>query len=91
MFADITFLGIVWYVVAGFVIGLARPRDPPGKQHLDIVATLVLGVASAIVGGVLWALIFSGNDGIAWIGSIIVAVIALFSYERMVVGRRHAT
>ena len=57
---------------------------------LYIVATLVLGVASAIVGGVLWALVFSGNDGVAWIGSIIVAVIALFVYERVVVSRGRA-
>ena len=91
MLADITFLGIVWYIVAGFVIGLLARAILPGKQHLSMVATLVLGVASAIVGGVLWALIFSGNDGVAWIGSIIVAVIALFIYERTVVGRKHAT
>ena len=48
---------------------------------MSIIATLVLGVASAIVGGLIWDAIFSGNQGVAWIGSIIVAVIALFAYS----------
>jgi uncharacterized membrane protein YeaQ/YmgE (transglycosylase-associated protein family) len=89
MLAAITFLGIVWYVVAGLVIGLLARAILPGKQHMGWVATLVLGVASALVGGFIWDAIFAGNEGVAWIGSIIVAVVALFIYERVVAGRVH--
>jgi uncharacterized membrane protein YeaQ/YmgE (transglycosylase-associated protein family) len=85
--ADITFWGIVWYVVAGLVIGLLARAILPGKQKMSMIATLVLGVASAIVGGFIWDAIFSGNQGVAWIGSIIVAVIALFAYERVLGSR----
>jgi uncharacterized membrane protein YeaQ/YmgE (transglycosylase-associated protein family) len=81
--ADITFWGIVWYVVAGLVIGLLARAILPGKQKMSMIATLALGVGSAIVGGFIWDAIFSGNQGVAWIGSIIVAVIALFAYERV--------
>ena len=89
MLAAITVLGIVWYVLAGLVIGLLARAILPGKQHMSWIATLILGVASAIVGGLIWDAIFSGNEGVAWIGSIIVAVVALFIYERMIAGRAH--
>jgi uncharacterized membrane protein YeaQ/YmgE (transglycosylase-associated protein family) len=54
---------------------------------MGIIATFVLGLAGALIGGFLWDLVFSGNEGIAWIGSIIVAVILLFLYERVVASR----
>ena len=88
MLADITFWGVVWYVVAGLIIGLLARAILPGKQQMGLIATIALGIASALVGGLLWAAIFSGNDGIAWIGSIIVAVVALFAYERVLGSRK---
>jgi uncharacterized membrane protein YeaQ/YmgE (transglycosylase-associated protein family) len=54
---------------------------------MGIIATFVLGLAGALIGGFLWDLVFSGNEGIAWIDSIIVAVILLFLYERVVASR----
>jgi uncharacterized membrane protein YeaQ/YmgE (transglycosylase-associated protein family) len=90
MIADIGFLDVVWYIVAGLVIGILARAILPGKQHMGIIATFVLGLAGALIGGFLWDLIFSGNEGIAWIGSIIVAVILLFIYERIVASRAGA-
>jgi uncharacterized membrane protein YeaQ/YmgE (transglycosylase-associated protein family) len=87
MIADIGFLDVVWYIVAGLVIGVLARAILPGKQHMGIVATIVLGVVGALIGGFLWNAIFSGNGGIAWIGSIIVAVILLLLYERVVASR----
>jgi uncharacterized membrane protein YeaQ/YmgE (transglycosylase-associated protein family) len=47
------------------------------------VITIVLGVVAATVGGILWNALFPNNDGIAWIGSIIVAVILVFLYVNL--------
>ena len=47
-------------------------------------ATMILGVVGAIVGGLIWNAIFDGNEGIAWIGSIIAAIVLLVIYERVV-------
>jgi hypothetical protein len=47
-----------------------------GRQNMSVVATIVLGVIAAVVGGLLWEALFPGNDGIAWIGSVIVAAAA---------------
>ena len=78
----VTFWGIIWYIIAGLVIGLLARLILPGKQSMSIGMTLVLGIVSAIIGGLLWNAVFPNNDGVAWIGSIIVAVVILFLYER---------
>jgi uncharacterized membrane protein YeaQ/YmgE (transglycosylase-associated protein family) len=75
------------YLVAGLIIGALARLIMPGRQNINIVATIILGVVAAIIGGYLWEAIFPDNDGIAWIGSIIVAVALLFVYERMTARR----
>ena len=88
MLAEITFLGVVWYVIAGLVIGALARLILPGKQQMGMFLTMILGVVSAVVGGLIWNAIFPKNDGVAWIGSIIVAVVILFVYERFLVARK---
>jgi len=85
---DIGFFDIVWYIIAGLIIGGLARLLLPGKQSMGWIATMILGVAGAIVGGLVWNAIFSGNEGIAWIGSIIAAFILLVIYERVVAKRQ---
>ncbi len=85
---DIGFLDIVWYIIAGLIIGGLARLLLPGKQSMGWIATMILGVVGAIVGGLIWNAIFSGNEGIAWIGSIIAAIILLVIYERVVAKRQ---
>jgi uncharacterized membrane protein YeaQ/YmgE (transglycosylase-associated protein family) len=84
---DLSIGSILIYLVAGAIIGALARLIMPGKQNMSIVATLLLGVIAAIIGGILWEAIFPENDGIAWIGSIIVAVLLLWIYGA-IVGRR---
>ncbi len=84
----LTVLGVVWFLVAGLVIGALARLILPGKQQMSILMTLLLGVVAAVIGGLIWDAIFPDNEGVAWIGSIIVAVVLLFLYERLVAGRR---
>lgn len=83
---DITVTDVIVYVVAGLVIGAIARLLLPGRQEMGIVATIILGVIAAVVGGIAWEAIFPDNDGVAWIGSIVVAVILLYLYV-MVTGR----
>jgi uncharacterized membrane protein YeaQ/YmgE (transglycosylase-associated protein family) len=85
---DIGFFDIVWYIIAGLIIGGLARLLLPGKQSMGWIATMILGVVGAIVGGLIWNAIFSGNEGIAWIGSIIAAIILLVIYERVVAKRQ---
>jgi uncharacterized membrane protein YeaQ/YmgE (transglycosylase-associated protein family) len=54
---------------------------------MNMLMTILIGVVSALLGGFLWELIFS-NHGIAWIGSLIVAVVIVWAYERYLTTRR---
>jgi uncharacterized membrane protein YeaQ/YmgE (transglycosylase-associated protein family) len=83
MLARITFFGVVWYVIAGAIIGMLARLILPGKQHVSMLVTVVIGIVAAIVGGLVWNAVFPHNDGVAWIGSIIVAVAILFLYDRV--------
>jgi uncharacterized membrane protein YeaQ/YmgE (transglycosylase-associated protein family) len=86
MLAEIRFFRFLWYVVVGAVIGVLARLILPGKQQMNFLMTILIGIVSAILGGFLWELVFT-NHGIAWIGSIIVAVIILWAYERYTVRR----
>ncbi|MGZ8629174.1 MAG: GlsB/YeaQ/YmgE family stress response membrane protein [Actinomycetota bacterium] len=77
---DITVADVIVYVVAGLVIGALARLLLPGRQDMSIVATIILGVIAAVIGGMAWEAIFPDNDGVAWIGSIVVAVILLYLY-----------
>jgi uncharacterized membrane protein YeaQ/YmgE (transglycosylase-associated protein family) len=52
----------------------------PGRQRMGIIVTIIVGVVAAVIGGILWNAIFPDNDGIAWIGSLILAVILVYTY-----------
>jgi uncharacterized membrane protein YeaQ/YmgE (transglycosylase-associated protein family) len=84
---DITIGSIVVYIIAGAIIGALARLLVPGRQSMSLVVTIVLGIVAAVVGGILWEAIFPDNEGIAWIGSIIVAVVLVWLYARFFTGR----
>jgi uncharacterized membrane protein YeaQ/YmgE (transglycosylase-associated protein family) len=84
---DISFGDIIVYLIVGLIIGAIARLLMPGKQDIGMVATIIIGVVAAIIGGILWEAIFPDNDGIAWIGSIIVALVLLWLYGRFATRR----
>jgi uncharacterized membrane protein YeaQ/YmgE (transglycosylase-associated protein family) len=88
---DLTFWGVVWYIIVGIIVGALARLILPGRQNMNIWVTILLGVVAAVLGGILWEWIFGPDqEGIAWIGSIIVAIILVWLYERLVGGRARA-
>ncbi len=68
---------ILGLIVVGLVIGALARLIKPGRQRLSIVATLLLGVVGAIIGGLIGHL-FNRNTSI-WelnIVGFIIAVVA---------------
>jgi uncharacterized membrane protein YeaQ/YmgE (transglycosylase-associated protein family) len=76
--SDIGLGDIVIYVIAGAIIGGLARLLVPGKQSMGIAITIAVGIVAAVIGGYLWNAVFPDNEGIAWIGSIIVAVVLVF-------------
>ena len=68
---------ILGLIVVGLIIGALARLIKPGRQRLSILATLVLGVVGAIIGGLIGHL-FNKNTSI-WelnVVGFIIAVIA---------------
>ena len=83
---------IIVLIVVGAIAGFVARAVVPGKQHMSIGATIVLGIIGSLIGNLLGSLI-SGNGfelGTAGIiGSIIGAIVALVVYIA-VKGRSHS-
>ncbi len=71
-------MGIVeWLVVGAIVGGLASLFLGRGKNPTGCLGTIFIGVAGAVLGGKLWEEFFGRQRGVAWIGSILMAMLLL--------------
>lgn len=77
-------MGIISWIIIGLVAGAIAKAILPGRQAGGWLATLLLGVVGAIVGGFLGSLLFNVDLGtltdlrtwvLAIIGSLVVLVI----------------
>jgi uncharacterized membrane protein YeaQ/YmgE (transglycosylase-associated protein family) len=75
-------VGIIAWIIFGFIVGLIARAIVPGRQALGFIMTTVLGVAGSVVGGLVVSALAGGNVSgftpAGLIGSIIGAVILLF-------------
>jgi uncharacterized membrane protein YeaQ/YmgE (transglycosylase-associated protein family) len=74
---------ILLYILVGAVIGIIARLLVPGTGGMSWLLTLVIGIVGALIGGYLWEAIFGEQEGIAWIGSIIVAALLVWLVTRM--------
>ena len=82
-------LGLILTVlIVGLIAGALARLLVPGKQHLSILGTIVLGVVGSLVGGFLGYVLFHKDAGDGFlqpaglIGSIIGAIIVLLVWMR---------
>ena len=72
---------ILGLLLIGIVIGALARLIKPGRQKLSLVMTMVLGVAGAVIGGLLASLIGTGEifelDFLGFVFAVIAAVILL--------------
>jgi uncharacterized membrane protein YeaQ/YmgE (transglycosylase-associated protein family) len=87
-------MGIIAWIVFGFVIGLIARAIVPGRQAMGFVMTTLLGIAGSIIGGLVASAIAGGSaTGFrtsGFIGSLIGAIVLLV-VAGMVTGPRHRT
>ncbi len=67
---------ILGLIVVGLIIGALARLIKPGKQRLSLLATLLLGIVGALIGGVVASLLGTGNIWELNVIGFIVAVIA---------------
>ena len=69
--------GILYTIIIGAVIGVLARFFKPGADPMGWILTILLGIAGAWLGSLLYA----GHGFIGFIISIVCAVVLLFIYE----------
>lgn len=74
-------MGIIAWIVFGFIIGLLARALVPGKQGMGFIMTTSLGVAGSLIGGLVATALTGGSmqemHGAGFLGSLIGAVLLL--------------
>jgi uncharacterized membrane protein YeaQ/YmgE (transglycosylase-associated protein family) len=52
---------IIGFLVFGLIVGAVARLIKPGKQHLSILGTLLLGVAGSVIGGLVASFFGTGD------------------------------
>jgi len=85
---------ILGLIIIGLVIGIVARLVMPGRQHIGILMTLLLGVGGAIVGGIVASAIGTGDifelNVLGTIFGIIAAVGLIAIAEALGVGQDRA-
>ncbi|MEX5256921.1 GlsB/YeaQ/YmgE family stress response membrane protein [Kocuria arenosa] len=84
---------MIGFIVAGLVIGALARLIKPGKQNLSLIATLLLGLAGSVIGGVVASALGTGDIFELNVLGFIVAVVAavlLIGVAENVAGRSKA-
>ncbi|WP_299166864.1 GlsB/YeaQ/YmgE family stress response membrane protein [uncultured Arthrobacter sp.] len=83
---------MIGFIIAGLIIGALARLIKPGKQNLGLLATLLLGLAGSVIGGVIANLLGTGDIFELNILGFVVAVIAsvlLIGVAESMSGRRN--
>lgn len=82
---------MIGFIIAGLVIGALARLFRPGKQDLSLLATLLVGLAGSVVGGVVANLLGTGDifelNILGFIVAVIAAVVFVGVAEGMAAGR----
>jgi uncharacterized membrane protein YeaQ/YmgE (transglycosylase-associated protein family) len=84
---------MIGFIIAGLVIGALARLIKPGKQRLGLLATLLLGLAGSVIGGLVANLL--GTGGIFELNVLgfivaVIAAIALVGVAEGLAGRRRS-
>lgn len=67
---------MIGFIVAGLIIGALARLLKPGKQNLGLLATLLLGLAGSVIGGLVANLLGTGGIFELNVLGFVVAVVA---------------
>jgi len=78
----ITLSVIIWWILIGLVVGAVARLVIPGRQHIGIIVTILIGIVAANRRGILTAaLLGAGHTIITFIVAVLLAalVVSLFT------------
>lgn len=80
-------MSIIGFIIVGIVAGFLARLLVPGRDPMGLVATVVLGMVGALVGGFLADALFD-DESVGWFGATAGAVLVLLVWNA-VIGRRN--
>ena len=85
-------MGVVSFLLFGFVAGLVARALTPGRQAIGCLATIAVGIAGALIGGVIGDVVLGHRVRFSWhFGPFLLAVlgaVVLLLLLEAVAGRR---
>lgn len=79
---------IIWMIILGLIVGLVARLIVPGRQPMGWVATALLGIVGAYVGGTLGSVVFPPHQftitppiNHSFLGALVGAVILLLIFK----------
>ncbi len=81
---------MIGFLIAGLIIGLIARAVLPGRQHIGLIATLLLGVIGSLIGGTIANALRSGDiwelNVVGFIAAVVASILLLAIGERMGLG-----
>jgi uncharacterized membrane protein YeaQ/YmgE (transglycosylase-associated protein family) len=77
--------GVLGWIVFGLIVGIIAKLVMPGRDPGGFVVTVLLGIAGAVLGGLLGRLagLYEPGDAAGFIMSTLGAVALVFAYRRL--------
>lgn len=87
-------MGIIAWIIFGFIVGLIARAVMPGRQSMGFILTTLLGVAGSIAGGLVVSALTTGRAGgfttAGFLGSLLGAIVLLLIGGMITAPRRRA-
>lgn len=86
-------MDIIWMAIVGLIVGAIAKLIMPGKDPGGLLITMLLGVAGALIAGLIGRAVgwYEAGEGAGIIASIIGAMLLLWIYRRVTAGRVRQT
>ena len=77
---------MIGHAIFGLLIGLVARAVMPGRQHMGLIVTMILGLVGAWLGGLIGRMTGMYEEGhpAGWLMALVGALIVLFIYSRVV-------
>jgi uncharacterized membrane protein YeaQ/YmgE (transglycosylase-associated protein family) len=79
---------IVAWLIIGLVIGALARLVVPGRQHIGIILTILIGVVAALLGGIITtAILGAGHTVVTFVVAVVAAALLVSAFTTR--GYRH--
>ena len=89
-----TITGIITAILIGIVVGVLGRLVVPGKQHISVIVTILVGIVAAFIGTALARAIGlpTATNGIDWLELLVQVVVAALGVALVsgIAGRRRS-